>query len=180
MGRLSYDGGGGEEVGVVAAFLEVHDDVQQRDLVPASFGVQRLEVFRQDEFVILPANRPEQTFTLRLHRWGGVGGGRRWDPFPPDSLLHRAELHSDDELRLGGHVFEDVGLQPPEHVRTQHVVQLLDLVLLRDVGELLQEDFQFTADRNTGESLRRRGRRVRDSMREAAQKFSLILCVFAF
>lgn len=60
-------------------------------------------------------------------------------------------------------MFEDVGLQPPEHVRAQHVVQLLDLVLLRDVGELLQEDLQFTADGNTGESLRRRGRRVRDS-----------------
>lgn len=44
-------------------------------------------------------------------------------------------------------MFEDVGLQPPEHVRTQHVVQLLDLVLLRDVGELLQEDLQFTANR---------------------------------
>lgn len=43
-------------------------------------------------------------------------------------------------------MFEDVGLQPPEHVRTQHVVQLLDLVLLRDVGELLQEDLQFTAN----------------------------------
>lgn len=43
-------------------------------------------------------------------------------------------------------MFEDVGLQPPEHVRAQHVVQLLDLVLLRDVGELLQEDLQFAAD----------------------------------
>lgn len=45
-------------------------------------------------------------------------------------------------------MFEDVGLQPPEHVRAQHVVQLLDLVLLRDVGELLQEDLQFTANGN--------------------------------
>lgn len=42
-------------------------------------------------------------------------------------------------------MFEDVGLQPPEHVRTQHVVQLLDLVFLGDVGELLQEDLQFAA-----------------------------------
>lgn len=54
---LSYDSSGGEEVGVVAAFLEVHDDVEQRDLVSSSFGVQSLEVFRQDEFVVLPANR---------------------------------------------------------------------------------------------------------------------------
>ncbi len=44
-------------------------------------------------------------------------------------------------------MFEDVGLQPPEHVRTQHVVQLLDLVLLCNVGKLLQEDLQFTANR---------------------------------
>lgn len=42
---------------MVAAFLEVHDDVEQRDLVSSSFGVQSLEVFRQDEFVVLPANR---------------------------------------------------------------------------------------------------------------------------
>lgn len=43
-------------------------------------------------------------------------------------------------------MFEDVGLQPPEHVRAQHVVQLLDLVLLGDVGKLLQEDLQFAAE----------------------------------
>lgn len=43
-------------------------------------------------------------------------------------------------------MFEDVSLQPPEHVRAQHVVQLLDLVLLGDVGEFLQEDLQFAAD----------------------------------
>lgn len=41
---------------------------------------------------------------------------------PPHSLLQLAELHSDDELGLGGHVLEDVSLQPPEHVWTQHVV----------------------------------------------------------
>ncbi len=52
----SYNGGSGEEVGVVAAFLEVHDDVEQRDLVSSSFGIQSLKVFRQDEFVVLPAN----------------------------------------------------------------------------------------------------------------------------
>lgn len=44
-------------------------------------------------------------------------------------------------------MFEDVSLQPPEHVRAQHVVQLLDLVLLGDVSEFLQEDLQFAADR---------------------------------
>lgn len=42
-------------------------------------------------------------------------------------------------------MFEDVGLQPPEHVGTQHIVQLLDLVFLGDVGKLFQEDLQFAA-----------------------------------
>lgn len=52
----SYHGSCGEEVGVVAAFLEVHDDVEQRNLISSSFGVQGLKVFRQDEFVVLPVN----------------------------------------------------------------------------------------------------------------------------
>lgn len=42
---------------MVAAFLEVHDDVEQRHLVSSSFGVQSLKVFRQDKFVVLPATR---------------------------------------------------------------------------------------------------------------------------
>lgn len=53
----SYNGGGREEVGVVAALLQVHDDVEQRHLVSSSFGVQGLKVFRQDEFVVLPARQ---------------------------------------------------------------------------------------------------------------------------
>lgn len=44
-------------------------------------------------------------------------------------------------------MLEDVGLQPSEHVRTQHVVQLLDLVFFCDIGELLQENLQFAADK---------------------------------
>lgn len=44
-------------------------------------------------------------------------------------------------------MFKDVSLQPPEHVRAQHIVKLLDLVLLGDVGKLLQEDLQFAAER---------------------------------
>ena len=39
-------------------------------------------------------------------------------------------------------MFEDVGLQPPQHVGPQHVVELLDLVLLGDVRKLLQEALQ--------------------------------------
>lgn len=85
-------------------------------------------------------------------RWAGLFPSRRpGNPAPADqrqpfhSLLHGAELHPDDELRLGGHVLEDVRLQPPEHVGAQQVVKLLDLVLLGDVGKLLQEALQVAA-----------------------------------
>lgn len=42
-------------------------------------------------------------------------------------------------------MFEDIGLQPPEHVRAKHVMQFLDLVLLGNVSKLFQEDLQFAA-----------------------------------
>ena len=70
----------------------------------------------------------------------------------PPLLLHGAELHPDDELCLGGHVFEHVGLQPPQHVGAQHVVELLDLVLFGDVRELLQETLQIAAGRKTNKT----------------------------
>lgn len=63
-------------------------------------------------------------------------------PQPFYSLLHGAELHPDNELRLRRHVLEDVSLQPPEHVRAQQVMELFNLVLLGDVGKLLQEALQ--------------------------------------
>lgn len=37
---------------MVAAFLQVHHDVEKRNLVSAAFGVQSLEVPRQDELVV--------------------------------------------------------------------------------------------------------------------------------
>ena len=60
-------------------------------------------------------------------------------------LLHGAELHSDNQLCLCRHVLEHVSFQPPEHVGAEQVVELLDLVLLRNVGKLLQEAFQVAA-----------------------------------
>lgn len=59
-------------------------------------------------------------------------------------LLHGAELHSDNQLCLCRHVLEDISFQPSEHVRAEQVVELLDLVLLRDISKLLQEAFQVT------------------------------------
>lgn len=37
-------------------------------------------------------------------------------------------------------MLEHIGLQPPQHVRAEHVMQLLDLVLLGNVSKLFQED----------------------------------------
>lgn len=45
----------GEQVGMVAALLQVHHDVEQGHLVASTFGVQSLKVPGQYEFVIFPA-----------------------------------------------------------------------------------------------------------------------------
>lgn len=37
-------------------------------------------------------------------------------------LLHRAEVHSDDELALRGNPLQDVRLQTSQHVRAEEVV----------------------------------------------------------
>lgn len=59
-------------------------------------------------------------------------------------LLHGTQLHSDNQLSLGRHVLEDVGLQSPQHVRPQKVMELLNLVLFGDVRKLLQEAIEVT------------------------------------
>lgn len=55
----NYNGSSGKEIWVIAALLEVHDDVQQGDLVSSSFGIQSLKVLCQDKFVVLSANRQD-------------------------------------------------------------------------------------------------------------------------
>lgn len=60
------------------------------------------------------------------------------------SLLHLAQLHSHDQLCLGRHVLEHICLEPPQHVGTQQIMELFDLVLLGDVCKLLQEPLQVT------------------------------------
>lgn len=62
-------------------------------------------------------------------------------------LLHGAQLHPYNQLRLCGHVLEDIGLQPSQHVRSQQVVELLDLVFLGNVSKLFQESLEVTAHR---------------------------------
>lgn len=70
-------------------------------------------------------------------------------PVPCVVLLHRTQLHSDNQLGFGGHVLEDVSLQPPQHVRPQEVMELLNLVLFGDVSELFQEAFEITEQTET-------------------------------
>lgn len=45
-------------------------------------------------------------------------------------------------------MFENVGFQPPKHVWSQHVVELLDLVLLGNVCKLFQKPLQVAAQIN--------------------------------
>lgn len=79
---------------------------------------------------------------FKCRRAGLFLSHRQTSAFTHYSLLHGAELHPDDQLRLCRHVLEDVSLQPPEHVRAQQVMKLFNLVLLGDVGKLLQEALQ--------------------------------------
>lgn len=85
------------------------------------------------------------------------GGSRAGLPqAEPHSLLHLTELHADDQLGLGRHVLEHVSLEPPQHVRPQQVVQLLDLVFFGDVCKLLQEALQVAA-RESGDKSPKQG-----------------------
>ena len=86
-----------------------------------------------------------------------VSAKRSQHPVSPHSLLHGAQLHTHDQLCLGRHVLEHVSLEPPQHVRAQHVMQLFNLVLLGNVRKLLQEAFQIASE-GKGKKLLERGR----------------------
>ena len=59
--------------------------------------------------------------------------------------MHRAEFDADNELALSRNVFEDVSLESTQHVRSEKVVQPLDLLLLANVRKRLQETLKVTA-----------------------------------
>ena len=52
---VTHGGGGGKEVRMIAAFLEIHHDVEQRHLRRTAACVQRFKVPRQYVLVVLPA-----------------------------------------------------------------------------------------------------------------------------
>lgn len=120
---------------MIAALLQVHDNVQQGDLISSSFGIQSLKILCQNEFVVFSANK-RIFYHPALYREMFLSS---------HLLLHGAKLHSDNKFSLGGHVFEDISLQPPEHVRAKHVMKFFYLVLLSNVSKLFQEDLQFAA-----------------------------------
>ena len=82
-----------------------------------------------------------------------LGEDRPRGPRAGRSLLHLAQLHADNQLSLCRHVLEHISLEPPQHVRPQQVVQLLDLVFLGDVSKLLQEALQVAARKKCNDSL---------------------------
>lgn len=65
------------------------------------------------------------------------------------SLLHGAQLHSDNEFSLRWHVLENISFETPQHVWAQHVMQLLDLIFLGNICKLFQEALQVTAEKQT-------------------------------
>jgi len=57
-------------------------------------------------------------------------------------LLYGAEFDADDELALWRNVLEYVGFESAQQVTAEQLVKPLDLLLLRDVRKLLQEQLQ--------------------------------------
>lgn len=111
----TYHGSHGEEVGMIATFLQVHHDVEQRHLVPAPLGVQCLEVPREDELVVLPtaghrgAVAGHTSDTSLRQGWGRgqvpicreTRGALRGDTTglePPSKLLGDTELRQPQSL----------------------------------------------------------------------------------
>ena len=94
---------------MVAAFLEVHHDIEQGDRLGTTC-VQLLKVLGEDPAVEL--------------------------------LLHGGQVHPHYQLPFWRNVLEDVSLEATQEVRGQQVMQLGNLVLLRDVLKFLLELFQ--------------------------------------
>lgn len=60
---MPYHSSHREEVGMVAALLQVHHNIEQGHLAPPSFGIQSLKVSCQNKLVIFPADeRSEISF----------------------------------------------------------------------------------------------------------------------
>lgn len=81
---------------------------------------------------------------------------------PSDSLLHRAQLHTHNQLCFGGHILEHISFESPQHVRPQHVMQFFNLVFLGNVSKFLQEAFQIASEKERKMLERNKGRKDSD------------------
>ena len=90
---------------MVAAFLEVHHDVEQRDGLCSS-RVQLLEVSGQDPAIVLPGKEEggvcvcEHMYTASLHRYVIQDHSH----IHVHSLLHCTQLDTNNELSLGRYI----------------------------------------------------------------------------
>lgn len=53
----SHHGSNGKEVGMVAALLKVHHDVEQGDLISSALRIQSLKVLGQNQLVVFPVSK---------------------------------------------------------------------------------------------------------------------------
>lgn len=128
---------------MVAAFLQIHHHVEQRHLVTTSSSIQSLKISSEDKLVVFPVivESIKRLNRLRDHRLPMI----LYDCL----LLHGAQLHTHNQLRLRGHILEHVSLQSSQHVRTQHVMKFLNLIFLGNIGKFLQEALQVAIEKGT-------------------------------
>lgn len=56
-----------------------------------------------------------------------------------NSLLLGTQFHSHNELTFGRNSFQDICLQTTQHVRTQYIMKLLDLIFFSNIFKLCQK-----------------------------------------
>ena len=122
---------------MVTAFLQLHHDVDKRSVLSTGFHIQSC-MTRMKSLNERISTRRDVTLGSRKR----IKVETKPLTLVVSSenvlvvlLLHGGEFDSNDELCLGGHSEQDVGLESTQHVGSQHVVKLFDLLLLGDVAE---------------------------------------------
>ena len=100
-GRHTYNWCSREEVGMVAALLEVHHDVEQRDWLSTT-SVQLLKVTSQDPSIVLPGKYTQRKRTNVPYYALPMLKRSTFDAFC--LLLHCTQLNTNNEFSLGRYV----------------------------------------------------------------------------
>lgn len=74
-----------------------------------------------------------------------------WSNF--NSLLLWTQLHSHNELTFGRNSFQDICLQTTQHVRTQDIMKLLDLIFFSNILKLCQKTVLVSANNSEQKSV---------------------------